>query len=50
MAETAVIVGVDEQTIRSTKHKALSRLREHYRAANDPSSGDSAGMKPHPAP
>jgi RNA polymerase sigma-70 factor (ECF subfamily) len=29
VAETAARLGVDEQTVRSTKHKALTRLREH---------------------
>ncbi len=29
VAEAAGLIGVSEQTIRSTKHKALSRLREH---------------------
>ncbi len=29
VAEAARTIGVGEQTIRSTKHKALSRLREH---------------------
>ncbi len=29
VAEAAGFIGVDEQTIRSTKHKALTRLREH---------------------
>ena len=29
VAEAARTIGVDAQTIRSTKHKALSRLREH---------------------
>ena len=29
VAEAADFIGVDEQTIRSTKHKALTRLREH---------------------
>ncbi|MHC4109086.1 MAG: RNA polymerase sigma factor [Planctomycetota bacterium] len=29
VADAARAVGVDEQTIRSTKHKALSRLRSH---------------------
>jgi RNA polymerase sigma-70 factor (ECF subfamily) len=47
VAEAAVIVGVDEQTIRSTKHKAIGRLREHYRTE---ASEDSAGMNPRPAP
>jgi DNA-directed RNA polymerase specialized sigma24 family protein len=27
--EVAVVLGVNAQTVRSTKHKALSRLREH---------------------
>ena len=30
VAQTAKRMGVDEQTIRSTKHKALSRLRQHF--------------------
>ena len=29
VSEAAGFIGVDEQTIRSTKHKALTRLREH---------------------
>jgi len=29
VAEAAGFIGVDEQTIRSTKHKALTRLRDH---------------------
>ena len=28
--EAARFMGVDEQTVRSAKHKALSRLREHF--------------------
>ena len=32
VAEAARTIGVGEQTIRSTKHKALSRLREHLGA------------------
>jgi len=32
VAEAARFIGVDEQTIRSTKHKALTRLREHLRS------------------
>ena len=28
--EAAALLGVDNQTIRSTKHKALTRLREHF--------------------
>ena len=30
VAEAARFLGVDEQTIRSAKHKALTRLREHF--------------------
>lgn len=29
--EAATILGVDEQTVRSTKHKALTRFREHLK-------------------
>ena len=29
VADAARAIGVDDQTIRSTKHKALSRLRSH---------------------
>jgi len=29
VAEAATALGVDAQTVRSTKHKAISRLREH---------------------
>ena len=29
VAQAARIIGVNEQTVRSTKHKALSRLRDH---------------------
>jgi RNA polymerase sigma-70 factor (ECF subfamily) len=36
VAEAAVLIGVDEQTIRSTKHKALTRLREHLKKGTDP--------------
>ncbi len=34
VGETARIIGVSEQTIRSTKHKALSRLREQLSAGS----------------
>jgi RNA polymerase sigma-70 factor (ECF subfamily) len=33
--EAARVLGVNEQTVRSTKHKALTRLREHLAAAGD---------------
>jgi RNA polymerase sigma factor (sigma-70 family) len=36
--ETAAILGVDEQTVRSTKHKALTKLRTHYGADAPPAS------------
>ncbi len=32
VAEAAQILDVEEQTIRSTKHKALSRLRSHFQS------------------
>ncbi len=44
--EAARFVGVDEQTIRSTKHKALTRLREHFSSIREPVSGD--GGRPDP--
>jgi RNA polymerase sigma-70 factor (ECF subfamily) len=49
VAEAALVIGVDEQTIRSTKHKALCRLREHLEQQRAPSSG-LAGMPRPPAP
>lgn len=33
--EAAAFLGVDEQTIRSTKHKALTRLRTHFKKSGD---------------
>ena len=30
--EAAELLGVTEQTVRSTKHKALERLRKHFSA------------------
>ena len=36
VAEAAEAMGVSEQTVRSTKHKALLKLREHF-ADKDPS-------------
>lgn len=35
VAHAAAVIGVDEQTIRSTKHKALTRLREHFERGRD---------------
>jgi RNA polymerase sigma-70 factor (ECF subfamily) len=41
VTEAAAMLAVDEQTIRSTKHKALSRLREHFeRESSAPIAGD----------
>jgi RNA polymerase sigma-70 factor (ECF subfamily) len=37
--EAAGVLGVDAQTIRSTKHKAMQRLREHF-GKNSEVSGD----------
>ncbi|MHC5113572.1 MAG: RNA polymerase sigma factor [Planctomycetota bacterium] len=37
VSEAARNLGVDDQTIRSTKHKAISRLREHLSAPETPS-------------
>lgn len=34
VSEAAIRLDVDEQTVRSTKHKALSRLRAHYQASS----------------
>lgn len=39
--EAAAVIGVDEQTIRSTKHKALSRLRAYF----EQEAGGLAGMR-----
>ena len=49
VSEAAVIMGVSEQTIRSTKHKALERLRKHFenqkKNHSDPSaSGDDRSL------
>ena len=35
VAQAAALIGVDEQTIRSTKHKGLTRLREHMATEGD---------------
>ena len=43
VVETARMIGVNEQTIRSTKHKALSRLREHLMPGP---AEDSRGCRP----
>jgi RNA polymerase sigma-70 factor (ECF subfamily) len=44
VADTARLLEVDEQTVRSTKHKALSRLREHM--AETAENPDSEGRDP----
>jgi RNA polymerase sigma-70 factor (ECF subfamily) len=38
VAEVARLLGVDAQTVRSTKHKALAALRRHF-GVNDPRRG-----------
>ena len=35
VADAAAILGVDPQTIRSTHHKALTKLRAHFRESED---------------
>jgi RNA polymerase sigma factor (sigma-70 family) len=42
-ADVAAVLKVDVQTVRSTHHKALERLREHFRSDREMVSG--AGMK-----
>lgn len=48
--EAAEILGVNEQTVRSTKHKALERLRGYFRTheggTEDPNTGQSNGDDP----
>ena len=39
--EAATVLDVDDQTIRSTKHKALTRLRAHLEQADGPQSSSS---------
>lgn len=41
--QAAKIIGVDDQTIRSTKHKALERLRSHFRGDKIKQTGDKPG-------
>ena len=43
VAEAAGLIGVDQQTIRSTKHKALTRLREHLSPAANGGDAHPAG-------
>ena len=35
VADAAAVLGVDPQTIRSTHHKALTKLRAHFRESGD---------------
>lgn len=48
--EAAAILGINEQTVRSTKHKALERLRSYFQTheggAKDPDTGQSNGDDP----
>ncbi len=39
VAEAAQLLGVDRQTIRSTQHKALVKLRKHFGASDPPGEG-----------
>lgn len=43
VSQAAKIIGVDNQTIRSTKHKALERLRSHFRSDKIKQTGDKCG-------
>ena len=43
VSQAANIIGVDNQTIRSTKHKALERLRSHFGSAKIKQTGDKRG-------
>jgi DNA-directed RNA polymerase specialized sigma24 family protein len=47
VAEAARLIDVDEQTIRSTKHKALTKLREHMAVGeSDSNRGDAERPNP----
>lgn len=51
VSQAAATLGVDEQTIRSTKHKALSRFREHFGDSNpgeEPAFGKLPGRSSEP--
>ena len=43
VSQAAMILSVDNQTIRSTKHKALERLRSHFRSDKIKQTGDKPG-------
>lgn len=43
VSQAANIIGVDNQTIRSTKHKALERLRSHFAGDKNNQTGDKRG-------
>ncbi len=43
VSQAAMILSVDDQTIRSTKHKALERLRAHFRSVKIKQTGDKRG-------
>ncbi len=43
VAEAAAVLKVDPQTIRSTHHKAMLKLREHFSPENPPKSGSGRG-------
>ncbi len=46
--EAAVLLKIDEQTVRSTKHKALNRLREHFDSPNPELSQIEGDIQPIP--
>ncbi len=43
VSQAAKIIGVDDQTIRSTKHKALERLRSHFASDKNKQTGNKRG-------
>ncbi|MCH2136245.1 MAG: sigma-70 family RNA polymerase sigma factor [Phycisphaerales bacterium] len=44
VAEVAQVLGVEAQTIRSTRHKAMLRLRAHFSETTDPQGNPTGGM------
>lgn len=53
VSKAAIVLGVDDQTVRSTKHKAIARLRAHFEseshaAAEGEKESDSPGRSPAP--
>jgi RNA polymerase sigma-70 factor (ECF subfamily) len=48
VADVAKMLRIDAQTVRSTHHKALSRLRDHFGAAKKDGRGQRPGDEPAP--